>query len=111
MKHFMNAAVVPAAESKWIVKEVPVPKPAESQLLLGIRASGLCDTDAYITHGHIPMEFPRTIGQEPVEDIIELGPGMPIRHVGDRVDVPWIQASWWRCEWCQPLDGRGRRRC
>jgi D-arabinose 1-dehydrogenase-like Zn-dependent alcohol dehydrogenase len=100
----MKAAVVPAANSKWIVKEVPVPKPAENQVLIRIRASGLCYTDVHITHGHIPTDFPRTIGHEPVGDIVELGPGVRTRHVGDRVGVPWIQASCGRCEWCQ----RGR---
>jgi len=100
----MKAAVVPAANSKWIVQEVPVPKPAENQVLIRIRASGLCYTDVHITHGHIPTEFPRTIGHEPVGDIVELGPGVRTRRVGDRVGVPWIQASCGRCEWCQ----RGR---
>jgi alcohol dehydrogenase len=81
-----------------------VPKPAENQVLIRIRASGLCYTDVHITHGHIPTEFPRTIGHEPVGDIVELGPGVRTRYVGDRVGVPWIQASCGRCEWCQ----RGR---
>jgi alcohol dehydrogenase len=100
----MKAAVVPAANSKWIVKDVPVPKPGDNQVLIRIRASGLCYTDVHITHGHIPTEFPRTIGHEPVGDIVELGPAVRTRHVGDRVGVPWIQASCGRCEWCQ----RGR---
>jgi dehydrogenase len=100
----MKAAVVPAANSPWIVKELPVPKAAENQVLIRIRASGLCYTDVHITHGHIPTEFPRTIGHEPVGDIVEIGPGVRTRQVGDRVGVPWIQASCGRCEWCQ----RGR---
>jgi dehydrogenase len=100
----MKAAVVPAANTPWIVKEVPVPKPGENQVLIRIRASGLCYTDVHITRGHIPTEFPRTIGHEPVGDIVEIGPGVRTRQVGDRVGVPWIQASCGRCEWCQ----RGR---
>src|ERR1700730_11218095 len=100
----MKSAVVPAANTPWIVKEVPVPKPGENQVLIRIRASGLCYTDVHITRGHIPSEFPRTIGHEPVGDIVEIGPGVRTRQVGDRVGVPWIQASCGRCEWCQ----RGR---
>jgi alcohol dehydrogenase len=100
----MKAAIVPAVNSKWIVKEVPLPKPAENQVLIRIRASGLCYTDVHITHGHIPTEFPRTIGHEPVGDIVEIGPGVRTRRAGDRVGVPWLQASCGRCEWCQ----RGR---
>ena len=89
----MKAAVVAAANSPWIVKEVPTPRPAENQVLIRIRASGLCFTDVHITHGHIPTEFPRTIGHEPVGEIVEIGPGVRTRQVGDRVGVPWIQAS------------------
>ena len=46
------------------------------------------------------MEFPRTIGHEPVGEIVALGEGVTSRKVGDRVGVPWIQASCGRCEWC-----------
>jgi alcohol dehydrogenase len=97
----MKAAVVPAVDEKWEVKEVPTPKPDANQVLIKIRASGLCFTDVHITRGEIPAQFPRTLGHEPVGDIVELGPGVRTRRVGDRVGVPWVQASCGRCEWCQ----------
>lgn len=97
----MKAAVVPAVNSNWEVKEVPTPKPDANQVLIKIHASGLCYTDVHITHGDIPTQFPRTLGHEPVGEIVELGAGVQTRRVGDRVGVPWIQASCGRCEWCQ----------
>jgi len=33
-------------------------------------------TDVHITRGHIATEFPRTIGHEPVGEIVEIGPGV-----------------------------------
>jgi len=98
----MRAAVVPKIGSKWEVREVPTPEPSANQVLIKIRASGLCYTDVHITEGHlpIPIEFPRTIGHEPVGEIVALGEGVTSRKVGDRVGVPWIQASCGRCEWC-----------
>jgi len=98
----MRAAVVPKIGGKWEVREVPTPEPSANQVLIKIRASGLCYTDVHITEGHlpIPMEFPRTIGHEPVGEIVALGEGVTSRKVGDRVGVPWIQASCGRCEWC-----------
>src|SRR5262249_39763183 len=32
--------------------------------------------------------------------IVAVGPGVVSRRVGDRVGVPWLQASCGRCEWC-----------
>ena len=96
----MKAAVVPAVNGKWEVKEVPTPNPEANQVLIEIRASGLCFTDVHITRGEIPAQFPRTLGHEPVGEIVAVGPGVRTRRVGDRVGVPWIQASCGRCEWC-----------
>jgi len=101
----MKAAIVPAANAPWVVKEVPTPQPEEGQVLIKVRASGLCYTDIHQTQGHLPGPFPRTLGHEPVGEIVALGRDVRTRKIGDRVGVPWIQASCGRCEWCQ----RGKR--
>ncbi|HEU4403503.1 MAG TPA: alcohol dehydrogenase catalytic domain-containing protein [Candidatus Polarisedimenticolia bacterium] len=97
----MKAAVVPALHSKWEVRDVATPEPGPNQVLIKIHASGLCYTDVHITEGMIPTRFPRTLGHEPVGEIVALGAGVTTRRVGDRVGVPWVQASCGRCEWCQ----------
>ena len=102
----MKALVVPAARARWEVKEIPTPEPGPNQVLIRIKASGLCYTDVHITHGAIPTTFPRTLGHEPVGEIAAIGPGVTTRRMGDRVGVPWVQASCGRCEWClrgQPM--------
>jgi D-arabinose 1-dehydrogenase-like Zn-dependent alcohol dehydrogenase len=96
----MKAAVVPALNGLWEVREVPQPEPGPNQVLIRIRASGMCYTDVHQTRGELPGPFPRTLGHEPVGEIVEVGPGVSSRRVGDRVGVPWIQASCGRCEWC-----------
>jgi alcohol dehydrogenase len=97
----MRAAVVPAVHGKWEVREVPTPQPEANQVLIKIHASGLCYTDVHLTEGIIPLSFPRTLGHEPVGEIVALGVGVKSRRLGDRVGVPWVQASCGRCEWCQ----------
>ena len=96
----MKAAVVPSVNGKWEVKEVPTPKAGPNQVVIKIHASGLCFTDVHITHGVIPTQFPRVLGHEPVGEIVEVGAGVTARRIGDRVGVPWVQASCGRCEWC-----------
>ena len=96
----MKAAVVPSANSTWEVKEIKTPEPGENQVLIKIRASGMCYTDVHQSHGELPGDFPRTLGHEPVGEIVALGRGVTTRKVGDRVGVPWVQHSCGRCEWC-----------
>ncbi len=96
----MKAAVVPALHAQWEIREVPKPEPGPNQVLMKIQASGLCYTDVHITEGLLPTQFPRTLGHEPVGEIVALGPGVTSRRVGDRVGVPWLQGSCGRCEWC-----------
>ena len=100
----MKAAVVPAIQKAWEIRDIPTPDPGPNQVLIKIRASGLCYTDVHITEGHLPTEFPRVLGHEPVGEIVALGVGVRTRRVGDRVGVPWIQTTCGRCEWC--LRGR-----
>ena len=97
----MKAAIVPSANGAWVLKEVPTPQPGPNQVLLKIRASGICYTDVHQTRGELPGPFPRTLGHEPVGEIVSVGTGVTSRKVGDRVGVPWVQATCGRCEWCR----------
>ena len=94
----MKAAIVPSANSKWEVKEINMPEPGENQVLIKIRASGMCYTDVHQTRGESPGDFPRTLGHEPVGEIVAVGPGVTTRKTGDRVGVPWVQHTCGRCE-------------
>ena len=96
----MKAAVVPKKDSQWEVKEVPAPEPGPNPVLIKIHASGLCFTDVHQTRGEIPGAFPRTLGHEPAGEIVAVGSGVRTRRIGDRVGVPWVQATCGRCEWC-----------
>lgn len=66
-----------------------------------MHASGICYTDVHETLGHIPGEFPRILGHEPVGEIVAVAPDVTARKVGDRVGTAWIQQTCGRCEWCQ----------
>ncbi|PYU23451.1 MAG: alcohol dehydrogenase [Acidobacteria bacterium] len=101
----MQAAVVPAVSGSWQVKDVPQPQPGPNQVLVKMHASGICYTDVHETLGHIPGQFPRILGHEPVGEIVAVAPDVTTRKVGDRVGTAWVQQTCGRCEWCQ----RGKR--
>jgi alcohol dehydrogenase len=96
----VKAAVVPAVNARWEVREVPVPEAGPTQVLIRIRASGLCYTDVHIASGALGVTFPHVLGHEPVGEIVAVGSAVTTRKKGDRVGVPWVQSSCGRCEWC-----------
>ena len=69
-------------------------------MLIKIHASGLCYTDVHQTRGELPGDFPRTLGHEPVGEVVAVGAGVTTRRTGDRIGVPWVQHTCGRCEWC-----------
>jgi D-arabinose 1-dehydrogenase-like Zn-dependent alcohol dehydrogenase len=101
----MKAAIVPAVSSAWQIKDVPQPQPGPGQVLVQMHARGICYTDVHQTLGHLPGEFPRILGHEPVGEIVAVAADVTTRKIGDRVGSAWIQSTCGRCEWCQ----RGRR--
>lgn len=84
---------------------VPVPVPGHGQVLLRMRASGICGSDLraiYREHlGHGPEAYQGVVaGHEPCGEVVELGPGTHRLQVGDRVVVYHI-AGCQQCEECR----------
>lgn len=97
----MRAAVLQSFNQPWQVKDLPDPTPGPGQVVIRIRASGVCGGDVHLHHGQFPLKPPLVAGHEPVGDIAALGPGVLGLKVGDRVGVPWLQRGCGRCEECQ----------
>jgi len=77
------------AEKQVIVRDRPRPVPGEGEVLIKVRASGICGSDLHPyrhpTPGHLTQDF--IPGHEPAGDIVEVGPGVAGWSVGDRVVV------------------------
>ena len=67
----MKAAVFDGKEIS--VTDVPIPKLGDSQVLIQIKASGICGTDIAIVKGHLPTPTPLILGHEFVGEVIEVG--------------------------------------
>lgn len=74
-----------------VLREVPEPRPAADEVLIRIKAAGLCHTDAGILHEPHWSErigpFPLTLGHELAGVIEEVGAEVTDYAVGDRVGV------------------------
>ncbi len=79
--------------------------PGERQLLIDVRACGVCRTDLHVIDGDLAHpKVPLIPGHEIVGVVAGIGPGVAGFTVGDRVGVPWLGHTCGHCRYC--ADGR-----
>jgi propanol-preferring alcohol dehydrogenase len=82
--------------------DLPRPTPGPGQLLLEVKACGVCRTDLHVADGDLPDPvLPLILGHEIVGRVVERGSGAERYAVGERVGVPWLGWTCGRCEYCQ----------
>jgi D-arabinose 1-dehydrogenase-like Zn-dependent alcohol dehydrogenase len=97
----MRAAVITEFNKDWELKQMADPRPGPGQVVIRVRASGMCGTDLHAHHGTLGLKLPAVPGHEPAGEIVELGAGVLDLEVGDRVGVFWNQKGCGRCPSCQ----------
>jgi alcohol dehydrogenase, propanol-preferring len=76
--------------------------PAEGQILVRVRACGVCRTDLHIVDGELPaLPGPVVPGHEIVGVVERTGPGVKRFEPGRRVGVPWLGWTCGRCAYCR----------
>jgi len=98
----MKAAVV-YAKSEICIAEVPRPRAGDGEVVVRVRASGICATDVKILGGlGAPAELPAILGHEVAGTISEVGPSAASAglYEGQRVAVYPIAACG-DCVYCQ----------
>jgi propanol-preferring alcohol dehydrogenase len=99
----MKAAVLhkpsPIAERPLHIEDVAQPELAAGQVLLKVRACGVCRTDLHITEGELPQRrVPLIPGHQIVGDIVAgATPELPL---GARVGVSWVGGTDGICWYC-----------
>jgi propanol-preferring alcohol dehydrogenase len=81
--------------------EVEVPRPGPGEVLLEVRACGVCRTDLHLVDGELEGALtPITPGHEIVGRVVARGEGAERFALGERLGVPWLGATCGRCAFC-----------
>ena len=100
MPDAMRAVVIAEYGGSLQATRRPVPWPGPGEVLVRVRASGLCSTDLHLLSGRQPLgELPRIVGHELAGDVVELGAGVTGWRAGDRVTAA-IDVTCGRCRHC-----------
>ena len=95
----MKAARAIAPGRALELGDAVVPRPAAGQVLVRVRACGVCRTDLHVVDGELPgCRYPVTPGHEVVGVVV--GGGSRYRS-GERVGIPWLGWTCGECEYCR----------
>ena len=91
----------PYAESLPLsIEEIELDPPQDGEVLIEIKAAGLCHSDLVAINGERAKPTPIVIGHEAAGVVVELGSSVAGFAVGDHV-VPSYVASCGSCEMCR----------
>jgi 2-desacetyl-2-hydroxyethyl bacteriochlorophyllide A dehydrogenase len=103
----MRAVIVSRYGGSLEATTRPIPRTAPGEVLIRVRASGLCSTDLHLLSGRQPLgKLPRIVGHELAGDVVEVGSGVTEWRSGDRVTAA-IDVTCGRCRHC--LSGNTQR--
>jgi propanol-preferring alcohol dehydrogenase len=84
-----------------VAEDRPLPEPGAGQVLLRVKACGVCRTDLHVADGELPSPKPRVVpGHEVVGEVVALGERTARFKPGDRVGVPWLGRTCGNCRYC-----------
>jgi propanol-preferring alcohol dehydrogenase len=103
MSMTMKAAVVRAFGQPLVVEDVPVPVPGRGEILVKVKACGVCHTDLHAASGDWPVkpQPPFIPGHEAAGVVAALGPDVTGFRIGDAVGVAWLHDACLACEYCE----------
>ncbi|MHC4053922.1 alcohol dehydrogenase AdhP [Bradyrhizobium sp. 25ACV] len=99
----MKAAIVKQFGKPLVIEDVPVPQPGPGEILVKVKACGVCHTDLHAASGDWPVKPvpPFIPGHEAAGTVAALGPGVKNLKVGDAVGVAWLHDACMSCEYCE----------
>ncbi|OKH17612.1 S-(hydroxymethyl)glutathione dehydrogenase/class III alcohol dehydrogenase [[Limnothrix rosea] IAM M-220] len=99
----VKAAIAHSAQAPLTIETVQLAPPKAGEVLVEIKATGVCHTDAYTLSGADPEGlFPAILGHEGAGVVVEVGKGVKSLKPGDHV-IPLYIPECRECEYCLSL--------
>jgi propanol-preferring alcohol dehydrogenase len=97
----MQAMILDAPGKPLRLANVARPTPGAGQIVLEVRACGVCRTDLHVMDGDLQQpRLPLVLGHEIVGVVVEKGAGAERFALGQRVGVPWLGRTCGHCHYC-----------
>jgi propanol-preferring alcohol dehydrogenase len=97
----MKAMILNAQGDPLRLADLPRPSPDAEQILLEVRACGVCRTDLHVMDGDLKQpKLPLILGHEIVGIVVEKGARVERFSLGQRVGVPWLGSTCGYCRHC-----------
>ena len=91
----------PIATRPLVLSDLPDPTPGPGEVVLRVRACGVCRTDLHVVEGDLPAHrLPLVPGHQIVGVVESRGPGCARFRIGERVGVAWLRATCGVCADC-----------
>ena len=102
MAETMKAAIVDQFNKPLRIDRVAIPEPGPGEVLVKVKASGVCHTDLHAASGDRPVKpnLPFIPGHEALGLVSKIGKGVVGLKEGDAVGVPWLHDACDYCEYC-----------
>src|SRR5436309_11143359 len=101
----MRAMILEQTGSPLREAELPDPRPGEGEVVVRVRACGVCRTDLHVADGELPEpKLPLVLGHQIVGTVEAVGPRVDGLATGQRVGVPWLGWTCGTCRFC--MSGR-----
>ena len=102
MKAWVLDKPAPVESRPLSLSDIPVPQPADDEVLVEIHACGICRTDLHVVEGELPIRKSRVIpGHQVVGTISAVGSRVGEFKPGDRVGIAWLNRTCGICEFCR----------
>ena len=97
----MKAMLLDAPGRPLRLANLPRPEPGPGQILVKVRACGVCRTDLHVVDGELSEpKLPIVPGHEIVGVVEQAGRGVEWLGPGERVGIPWLGHTCGRCRFC-----------
>jgi propanol-preferring alcohol dehydrogenase len=97
----MKAMLLDEPGRRLRLAELPPPEPGPGQILVKVKACGVCRTDLHVVDGELKEpKLPIVPGHEIVGVVEQTGRGVDWLEAGERVGIPWLGHTCGSCRFC-----------